>query len=784
MKQFQLIGLLCLLCCAIHAQDSLRIRLISDQSPPGSERDPFEASVRQEIRQLLDARVDLRITSRYSDNRVDRVKTELRDAYASNRVDVVVLLGLTPSAIALRQDSFPKPTIPSIVIEPMLRGLALDTTTDQSGIRNMVYVESPFDIERDMRALRRLLPVEQLGLLQLPSSNGLARSFAEIAFASQQVQLRDIAIRRADTGLQLAIPDSIDAVYIVPVITELSDTELSTILDSLHQRGIATMGLLGELFIEQGGLLAYEAADNLNRIAKRIALNLLKISEGQATATLPVRMPTFSSNLLINMRTARATGIYPDWDLVRSAILVNLNATPEAASLSLKTAITEALENNLELLAARRDPQIAERDQGLARSDLLPQLSANTALQAVDEITAEGSFGAQGRYNWIASGNLSQVVFSEPALANVVIQGLLQQGQEAATRQVQLNIIQDVSSAYLQILLAEQAVRIQNENVELTRDNLNIAQAKERVGYTGATDINRWKSEVALANIDLNDAQARLRQARYQLNQLLNRPQGETLDLENIDPDQNALQVADDRVQDLINNEGQLERFATFLTVEARNNLPELQEIDYNLAAQRRRERSRERAYYLPSLQLSGQGNYIIERYDVTTPEVPFEFPIPDGQPTWTLTLGLQYNILQGGRRNLELQKTRLQIDQLEYQRQDLSNQLELRLRSRVQDLAASYFELRLSRDAADAAEDNYEIILDSYSQGLTNVTALIDAQNARVNTQVQSETAFYQYLIDFLALERAVGYYNFLRTPQQRQAFYDRLSNFLLRRR
>ena len=59
-------------------------------------------------------------------------------------------------------------------------------------------------------------------------------------------------------------------------------------------------------------------------------------------------------------------------------------------------------------------------------------------------------------------------------------------------------------------------MRIQNDNVGVTRENYDISKAKEAVGYSGASHLYRWQSELALKNIDLNDATAQLQQAKYQ----------------------------------------------------------------------------------------------------------------------------------------------------------------------------------------------------------------------------------------------------------------------------
>ncbi|MEM8909824.1 MAG: TolC family protein, partial [Bacteroidota bacterium] len=429
---------------------------------------------------------------------------------------------------------------------------------------------------------------------------------------------------------------------------------------------------------------------------------------------------------------------------------------------------------NLAYKAEALNPQITQKDVDLAKAELLPHLDVSTSLTGIDKVRAENSFGMQGRINWLVTGSLSQLIYSEPALANVTIQKLLNKSSEAKLLEEQLDLVVNTASAYLNILQAESFVRIQNENTIVTQENLDIAQAKEAVGYSGTTDLNRWRSELALRNIDLNDANAQLHQAKFQLNQILNRPINEVFATEDAQLEDQMLLVTDDRI-DLVNNYGELQKFADFMVTEAMKQLPELSQIDYGISVQERLQLSRERAFYLPSVALSGNLDRPLSKVSVVGP-----VPAADNTSQWSIGVGVQYPILQGGRRKHNLEQTQLDLLQLRHQRADLRNQLEFRIRASLETAAASFSRVDLSKTAADAAQKNFEIIQDSYSQGLVNVTALIDAQNAALQTELSAVNALYTFIIDFLVLERSMGFFYFMASPAEQDAFFERLVNFL----
>jgi len=767
---------LCFCYGQLQAQEPIRISLVSDDADVQSDGNLFEKAVQEEIRLLLRNRRTVSFDVHHGNFDAASILKIYNDLFQNEETDIVIGLGALSSGVLAQLGTYPKPAIASLIIDQELQQIA-KTEEGTSGISNFTYVESPFDITRDLEVLYEVFAFDSLVVFggsnllnNLPFLNSLMEQIqGELDFSYSVIPYTgNVASSVA------AISARGDAVYTLPLFDEMSPEEGKALFGQLNQKGIPSASLLGDDYIAQGALLGYEAATNLQRMPRRLAINVSKIIAGTNAADIGVEMPIYNENLLLNMAAARQSGVYPSFELMATATLLNLNEVETDRRLSLQGAVTEGLQNNLGLQAVGFDPQLVEKDVGLARANLRPEITASTALSYIDESQVSQAFGAIGRLNWFLSGTLSQVVYSEPLLANVAIQKLLQYSSEAAVKQNELDVVLDVSNAFLGVLQAESFVKIQNENVHVTKDNYDISKAKEAVGYTGATDLNRWTSELAQRNIDRNDANAQLQQAKFNLNQLLNRPINEVFNVQEVSLEDQVLMVLDERITNLIDNPGLVEKFADFLVQEGMSNLPELQQLDFGIAATERQRISQKRAFYLPSLALTGQVDRTLGRY---RGDIDKDIPLTT---QYSLGLGLQYPILQGGKRRLNVQRTELSIQQLQAQRGDVRNQLELRIRSAMEVAAASYARLALSREAATAAHKNFEIVQDSYSQGLSNITNLIDAQNADLQTELTAVNAVYQFISDFLAVERSIGSYYFLASPGDRDAFIQRLTTFL----
>ena len=68
----------------------------------------------------------------------------------------------------------------------------------------------------------------------------------------------------------------------------------------------------------------------------------------------------------------------------------------------------------------------------------------------------------------------------------------------------------------------------------------------------------------------------------------------------------------------------------------------------------------------------------------------------------------------------------------------------------------------------------------DAYAQGLVSIIDLIDAQNAALVGDLGAATAVYDFLVDWVEAERAIGRFSLFMTATERDDFFDRLDAFI----
>lgn len=87
---------------------------------------------------------------------------------------------------------------------------------------------------------------------------------------------------------------------------------------------------------------------------------------------------------------------------------------------------------------------------------------------------------------------------------------------------------------------------------------------------------------------------------------------------------------------------------------------------------------------------------------------------------------------------------------------------------------------LYTSVDAADAAQEGLELTQDAYAKGAVDRVLLIDIQNNYFQAQLAKATAVYNYLLSLLQLERNIGYFFLLNSPEENEAFRQKFLTYL----
>jgi outer membrane protein TolC len=580
-----------------------------------------------------------------------------------------------------------------------------------------------------------------------------------------------------------SLPTDVEAVY-VSAMTQFPPGEFDRMVTGLIERKLPSFSLLGRSEVERGIMTAIQT-HTFHKIARRVSLNLQRILLGEEPGSIPVAFAP-GRQLTINMTTARAVGVSPSWAVLTEAEVIAEERKDVQRELDLYSAAKEAIEVNLDLVAKGYYVAAGAQDVNDARAKLLPEVNLSGLGVVIDHDRAEASFGQQAERTLSGSVTATQVVFSEPAWANLSIKRSIQKTREQELERLRLDIAQAAATAYLNLLKAKTLERIQKENLGKTRSNLEVARVREVVGSAGPAEVYRWESEIARNRKTVIEANSLRNLAEIELNRLLHRPAEEPFRTRDADLDDPALIGVEGRFFRYMSDPRSFRLLRIFLVEEGLRDSPELAALDAVIAAQKRALRSATNSFFSPTVALQGRVSRLFSEEGSGSdggPDLPQGLSFPEKDDTdWSVGLNLSFDLFNGGEKFAAREKTRQELLRLRLERQALAERIEQRIRSAMHRAGASYAGIQQARLSAEAAGRSLEVVEDAYARGVLSILDLLDAQNAALLANLTAETTVYDFLIDLMEVERAVGQFEFLLTPEERQSVIKRVKDYFER--
>ncbi|MGD8628691.1 MAG: ABC transporter substrate binding protein, partial [bacterium] len=456
------------------------------------------AIMKSEILNLTEGEFDVRFPEDkfvYGDYTREGVNAALGLLLADPEVDLVIAAGAIASHDAAMRGPLPKPVVAPFIIDADLQGMPMKN--GGSGVKNLNYVALPSPVRADLEAFLRVVSFKKLVVLL---NRNYAEAFRDAPDRVPEV-LKEFGLeattievgKSADEALA-KIPDDAEAVYVV-ALNQLSSEEFDRLVTGLIERRLPSFSEMGDYDVKRG-ILAGQRVDIFPKVLRRTALNIQRILLGEEPASIPVAFVA-GTQMTINMATARAIGVFPGWDVIIDADLINEQVEGTDRKVDLRGVIQEALAANRDLTTEQYRVAAGAQIVNQSRSRLFPQVDLSAVGMTIDEDRARASFGQQPERSASGTVSASQIIYSDGAWADWSIQKHIQRSREAEYEQLRLDIVQDAGTAYLNVLRAKAFARIQRENLRRTEKNLDVARVREAVGVAGPAEVYRWESLIA-----------------------------------------------------------------------------------------------------------------------------------------------------------------------------------------------------------------------------------------------------------------------------------------------
>jgi outer membrane protein TolC len=447
----------------------------------------------------------------------------------------------------------------------------------------------------------------------------------------------------------------------------------------------------------------------------------------------------------------------------------------QSQTFGLEQLARNALDANRELTAAREGLELAEEQVSEAWSNVYPTIDLNAsysrnispAVNVLPAIFFDPSagpddyipirFGADN--TWASTISVEQPLFRPSVFVAVGAAGRFRTVQNEVVRGQAQTVVTGVRTAYYQLLLAQEQVRLTANSVERVRESLHETRALNRAGLASDYDVLRLEVELANLEPNLRRAENAVLQTRRQLAIQADLEDHESLavqgtlaemDLENVGTNSAANQEVLAFMGFQTGDAGTVDE-ALESASRSRSDLRQL-ELNEDL---RRTEVRVEQMSYLPEVTLFG--NYIINAQDNGSPNF---FAAGDGQRAYSRIIGVRVSlpIFNGFGRESRIGQRRAAVRQAEAQTSQAVDLAASQVRGLVESADEALGRARAQRLAVTQAGRGFEIASAQYREGLGSQLELTDSEVALRQSEFNYAQAVFDYLIARAQLDQATG--------------------------
>ncbi|MGL4980843.1 MAG: TolC family protein [Fusobacteriaceae bacterium] len=625
---------------------------------------------------------------------------------------------------------------------------------DRNMPSNISYIHSEPDLISNLNKMKELKDIKKITIVT--SSN--EKNFSK----KSKADIKKLGIESKVISEHLSVEElrknfeNSDLVYLIS-----NDKTIISVANLATSMNLPTFILSLNPDATQHSLMGYNLNSELKKRVRTGAFNFYNFTISDID-NMVENLGTIDGNLFFNTEIANKIQVFPNVLFIQDMDLVKEKSKSQNMKLSFKEAIQIGLNNNPVLKSSKSSIESQNYSYFASISRLLPQVGANLQYTKQDKDLVNLISGPEN--STLGTLVASQVIFDDSLNANVYSEKVLFENSKLQHNQAVLDYTFNIAKTYLSILQSKAQLDIQKNNYNLIKEFLRISKIKYETGATGIQDLYRMESTLSDATSSLASVTSKLRNLEISLNTLLNAPVDMRYDYENIETISKDFFLSEQLLDKFLFDENKDRLLFGFLSKIAVENSNQILALENNIKILKRQSRSLTTSRVIPKISAFGQysKNNIIDSWG----EGSSSYNPTNG---WRAGLLAELPLFTGGEISMSKKSIESQIDSLDYQKENLKNEITENVNALSTLLLNDYVQTYTTNKAAESAKKSLNISTNLYAAGSISVTEILDARNAALSAELANTISRYNFFISAVNLERAIGKYNFFATEEEK---------------
>ena len=607
------------------------------------------------------------------------------------------------------------------------------------------------------------------------------------------------------------IPNDADSVFVTPLFN-ISKEQRKEVYQCINSKKLPSFSTVGQEDVELGAMIGTSAADVDKKLAESTSFNIYGVLKGNAVKN--EKIPFFDDKVIFfNSDTADSVGYVAPLRLLNNSIIITHKELPKY-DLGLLLDTLDA--SNLDMARKRYLVSAARRSVASAYLRYLPTVRLDLGYQTYNSSYAKSYADIPTRAGAFTFA-MDQILYSPDLVTNIIVKHKKLKFDKAEEVLTKANMEYQTGNLYIDTLMLENMIKVQQESVQESRENLAIARVRQKTGKCGYEEVLRWAGEVSEQEKKLLSMQADYKNAKVHINKLLYKDQKVDFAFVPLTAKDPAFFTSDLNIIDHVRNPKRLEFFTDQLVKQVIYLSPETTKLKAAIGMKKAEMSNYAQKFIMPNAKMSleyttqfdrhlpyesaghNQMKYVGAGYgygagasgatgagaDAGTAAQYGAGGFAQGlnspylgldKQSFRFFIGAQWKPIEGGHKIAEIARCKSELNELNAYLEEVNTEIEMQVRSVVNRAIAKYFMIEKSYKAMFAEAENYQMVKDRYLVGKADLTQLTDAQHLYFKAKLDALNSQYEFFKELIWVQRGLISVNWTHANKEVKAWINKV--------
>ena len=587
------------------------------------------------------------------------------------------------------------------------------------------------------------------------------------------LQYAIIPVNTDVSGSLSKIPSDVDSVFVTPLYN-LSSAQRKDLYKYINNKKLPSFSSVGREDVDLGALLGTSTMDVDKKLAEATSFNIHGVLHGKAVKN--EKIPFYDDKIIFyNSDTGEALGYTAPLRLLNNSVTITHKQLPTYDLAALLNALDE---NNLDIARKRFLISAARRSVASAYLRYLPTLRIDLGYQTYNSDYAESYADIPTRAGVLTLA-MDQVLYSPDLVTNIIVKHKKLKFNKAEEALTKANTEYQTANLYIDTLMLENMIKVQEENVQEMRENLAIARVREKTGKCGYEEVLRWAGAVSEAEKRLLSMQADYKNIKVHINKLLNKDQKSDFVFKPLTANDPAFFTTDLHIIDHVRNPQKLGKFTDMLVSEVIYLSPETTKLKAAIAMKKAEMSNYAQKFIMPNAKMSLEYSTQFDRHipyetaghnqmklvagsaakvGLIPPAMALNSPyLGLDKNSFRFFVGAQWRPIEGGHKIAEIARCKSELNELNAYLEEVNTEIEMKVRSVVNRAISKYFIIEKSYKSMFAEAENYQMVKAKYLMGEVPINQLVDAQHMYFSAKTEALNSQYEFFKELIWVQRGL---------------------------